>query len=318
MINSIRLFNTVKNLDLTLDKTGDTAYVLDGVNWDKPDGALQTYRIPFQIGLSLLDVEVGTRAPVISGFVVAKKETRESSLGKSWDDYFLEQEQDIEEAKLYLNKIVNMFQDLRVYVGEYYIEGRPTSPVIYGVDEKLNNEILCSFTINLECVNPMFKLSAGKKINMSTVQGFFLFPWRIKKVGNVFGKIEKQSLINVVNNGDCDIGGVITFKSLTGNVINPRVFNATTGEYIEVDITIEQGDTLTINTRFGDERVVHFDVDAEGEKNKNAIMYVKEGSTFLQFRQGSWIYGYEVEEGTEVFVDIDVDLDEQYYNLKEQ
>lgn len=318
MVHSITLFNTVKNIEILVDKTGNTQYILDEIEWDKPAGTLQTYRIPFQIGLSLLDVEVGTRAPVISGYVIAKKETREKSYGLTWEEYFLKQNKDIEEAKIELNKVVNMFQDLRIYVGDYYLEGRPTAPVVYGIKEENNNEILCYFTVTLECVNPMFRQKQSRVVNMSQIKGMFVFPWRIKKHGNVMGRIERQSLINVINAGDCDVGGLITFRAKSGTVVNPRVFNATTGEFIEIDITVKQGDRLSIDTRFGHESVTHYDVDAEGEKNKNAIMYVKEGSTFLQFRQGSWIYGYEVEEGTEVFVDIDVDIDEQFYTIKEQ
>lgn len=321
MVNKIRITNIKKNISVIIDANDSddgNGFVLDSVDWDHPNGSLQTFRIPYQIGLSLLDIEVGTRAPVITGYIVADKEKRDGRLGQTWEEYYSEQLKNIEEKKLMLNKIVNMFQDLRVSVGEYYLQGRPTAPVIYGSAASENNTVLCHFTINVECANPMFRLSTEKKVSMSTVENMFVFPWFIKETGNVFGKIEKQSLVNVINNGDCDIGGIIVFKAINGNVTNPKVFNATTGEYIEVDMTINQGDTLTINTRFGEESITHYDQDAEGEKNKTAIMYVKEGSTFLQFRQGSWIYGYEVEEGTEVFVDMEINMDEQYYNIKEQ
>ena len=51
-------------------------------------------------------------------------------------------------------------------------------------------------------------------------------------------------------------------------------------------------------------------------KDENAIGYVLEGSSFLQFRQGSNLYGYSAEEGSEVFVNLTIEMDEQFFNLK--
>lgn len=320
MVNRIRIVNVSTKKEIIVDKTdsSDSGYILENIDWDKPGGVLQSFRVPFQIGMTLLDVEIGTRAPTITGYVVASESLREGHLGQSWENYYSEQLEDIENKKNELNSLINMFSNIRVFAGSYYIEGRPTSPVIYSNNERENNEIICKFTIIFECVNPMFRMEREKVTSLTSVKKMFVFPWLIKKNGNVFAELVKRSLVNVVNNGDNDVGGVIVFSVIQGIVKNPRLFNATTGEYIEIDIEMEIGDRLTINTRLGEERVTHFDSDATGNKNKNAIMYVKEGSVFLQFRRGSWIYGYEVAEGGEIFVDLEVSLDEQYFNIREQ
>lgn len=318
MIQELQIINKINGRQLSLARDGYTQYVLDEVDWDVPSVSFSTYRVPFQIGVSLSGAEIGTRKPSITGYVVSRVHGREF-LGKGWNEFLEAQLQDIEQKKYELNRVINPLQDIRIVVGEYFIDGRPSNAVKFSSKEKENNEVLCMFTIDIDCFSPMFRLDKGKQTVLAKIQKKFRFPWVLKEKGNIMGVLTNQKIVNVVNNGDCDIGGIIKLEAVDGTVKNPTIFNVDTQEQFMIRLTLSEGDYLTINTRVGEESVIHHYADYFGTgkpKDENAIGYVLEGSSFLQFKQGSNLYGYSVEEGSEVFVNLTIEMDEQFFNLK--
>ena len=298
MIQELQIINKVNGQQLSLARDGSTQYVLDEIDWDVPSVSFSTYRVPFQIGVSLSGVELGTRQPSITGYIVSSVDGR-AFLGKSWNEFLEAQLQDIEQKKYELNKTITPLQDIRVIVGDYFIEGRPSSAVKFSNKENENNEVLCMFTIDINCFSPMFRLNKGKQTVLAQVQPKFRFPWILKETGNIMGVVSNQKIINVINDGDCDIGGIIKLEAVGG--------------------TVQEGDYLLINTKIGEENVIHHHVNylSTGKpKDENVLADVIEGSTFFQFKQGSNLYGYSVEQGSDVFVNLTIDMDELFLNLK--
>lgn len=318
MIQELQIINKVNGQQLSLAMDGSTQYVLDELDWDVPSVSFSTYRVPFQIGVSLSGVELGTRKPSITGYVVSRVRGREF-LGRGWNEFLEAQLQDVEQKKYELNRVINPLQDVRIVVGEYFIEGRPSNAVKFSNKENENNEVLCMFTIDIDCFSPMFRLNKGKQTVLARVQPKFRFPWILKETGNIMGVVSNQKIINVINDGDCDIGGIIKLEAIGGTVKNPTIFNVDTQEQFMIRLELDDGDYLLINTKIGEENVIHHDANYLGtgqSKDENVIGDVLEGSSFLQFKQGSNLYGYSVEEGSDVFVNLTIDMDEQFLNLK--
>lgn len=318
MIQELQIINKVNGQQLSLAMDGSTQYVLDEVDWDVPSVSFSEYRVPFQIGVSLYGTEIGTRKPSITGYVVSKVHGMEF-LGKGWNEFLEAQLQDVEQKKYELNRVINPLQDIRVIVGDYFIEGRPSSAVKFSSKENENNEVLCMFTIDIDCFSPMFRLNKGKQTVLTMVQPKFRFPWILKETGNIMGIVSNKKIVNVINDGDCDIGGIIKLEAVVGMVQNPTIFNVDTQEQFMIRLKLLEGDYLLINTKIGEENVIHHHVNylSTGKsKDENVIADVIEGSTFFQFKQGSNLYGYSVEQGSNAFVNLTIDMDELFFNLK--
>lgn len=71
---------------------------------------------------------------------------------------------------------------------------------------------------------------------------------------------------------------------LRGKLVDPVITNASTGDEIVVRRTIEDGETLLINTGFGKKSVTHIDVDGVA---RNAMHYVTIGSRFFLLEPGN-------------------------------
>ena len=84
------------------------------------------------------------------------------------------------------------------------------------------------FTIDVDCFSPMFRLNKGKQTVLVKAQPKFRFPWILKETGNIMGVVYNQKIINVINDGDCDIGGIIKLEAVGGTVQNPTIFNVDT------------------------------------------------------------------------------------------
>lgn len=318
MIQELQIINKVNRQQLSLARDGSTQYVLDEIDWDVPSVSFSTYRVPFQIGASLSGVELGTRKPSITGYVVSRVHGREF-LGRGWNEFLEAQLQDIEQKKYELNRVINPLQEIRIVVGEYFIEGRPSNAVKFSNNEDENNEVLCMFTIDVDCFSPMFQLDKGKQTVFAQIQPKFRFPWVLKETGNIMGVVSNQKIVNVINDGDCDIGGIIKIEAVGGAVKNPTIFNVNTQEQFMIKLTLQEGDYLLINTKIGEENVIHHHANYSStgkSKDENAIGDVLEGSSFFQFKQGSNLCGYSVEEGSDVFVKLTIDMNEQFLNLK--
>lgn len=318
MIQELQIINKVNGKQLSLAMDGSTQYVLDEIDWDVPSVSFSTYRVPFQVGVSLSGVELGTRKPSITGYVISTINGK-NFIGKGWNEFLEAQLQDIEQKKYELNRVINPLQDIRIVVGDYFIDGRPSNAVKFSNKEIENNEVLCMFTIDIDCFSPMFRLRKGKQTVLAQTHQKFRFPWVLKEKGNIMGIVSNQNIVNILNDGDCDVGGIIKLEAVGGTVKNPTIFNVGTQEQFMIRLTLNEGDYLTINTRVGEESVTHHYANYFGTgktKDENAIGYVLEGSSFLQFKQGSNLYGYSVEEGSEVFVNLTIEMDEQFFNLK--
>ena len=314
MIHKVNVLNVVTNSGIIIDKEGNSPYVLDEIDWDSPSVSMDTYRVPYQVGETPTGVVVGTRKPTIVGYVIADMSTQ-SVLGMSWTEYYDLQEQAIEESKLALDKVISVYQDVRIEANGYYLDARPTQPPKYSNTESQNNKVLCYFELEFECYKPLFYQS-GKTINLAMVIGRFHFPLIIpqeKKM--IFGEILRRQSINIENSGDSDVGCVITISANGGIVKDPKVYNVNTGEFIGFEgVTLEDGDYIRINTDIGEENAIKHIADTA--EDVSVVGSITKGSKFIQIQQGSNFYAYDVGEEYRNNIEVSVMFTEKYFNVR--
>lgn len=109
-------------------------------------------------------------------------------------------------------------------------------------------------------------------------------PYELESAG------EQRVVIN--NIGDEVTPVVIVFN---GPATNPKLTNEATGEYIAVTQTLLTGETLTINTEFGNKSVI-FD---DGTTEVNRFGYIDLASTFFQLQIGNNSLFYEADAGSD-------------------
>lgn len=124
------------------------------------------------------------------------------------------------------------------------------------------------------CNNPYFEDLFPKVTVISKVQSQFEFPFAIEEP-IPFSTIVNNSVVD--NQSDFEIGGVFTIHA-TDTISNPTIFNRTTNEFFAVNVTLNAGDEVVINTRTGEKSVYKI---LNGVKT-NALNEVQIGSKWLQ------------------------------------
>lgn len=318
MVHDLQIVNVSTKKEVDINEDGSSYYVLDSVDWDVPTGKLQTYRVPYQIGTSLSGIKIGTRKPSVTGYIISRL-TADDLKERTWDEYWNAQLEVIEQKKKELNKLINPFQNIRIYACGFYLEGTPTSPVKYSTKQKENNDILCKFSIDLECTDPMFKNASSESgTAFVTRKGAFVFPLRIKESGNVFGSITTKTVLNVENNGDCECGAIISIRNISEQIMGVRLKNVYTQEILDLtNIGIfKVGDVVKINTNAGQESIMLYGADGS---QRNLISVMTEESTFLKFVQGVSVLSWELEGAKQGdVVAVYVEFEEKFFNIKEQ
>ena len=114
----------------------------------------------------------------------------------------------------------------------------------------------------------------------------------------MFG-IRYPSIISSLNNlGDFPCGAVFTVRA-KGEVVNPRLVNITTQDYMEFELTLQNGDTLVVDTTG--------EIPRASIGGKNKISSMTEDSSVIKMPVGISDLSYSAESGLnsmEVQIDI--------------
>lgn len=314
MIREIKIKNIATGKEVVLNQIS-APYILDYVEWDSPVVEAKTYRVPKQIGQSLSGVTIGTRKPIIYGYVTADM-SNENVLGMKMSEYYEMQEEKIKKAKKELNSIISVFQDVLITAEGYMLDARPISSVKYSSNEQQNNEVLCYFQIELECYDPLF-YKDSKTYDLASVSDAFHFPLVIpSEVGVIFGEVMQRQSVGIENAGDSDVGAVIIIRATGGMVADPKVYNINTNEFFGFSgVSIDEGDYIIITTQTKEENAILHDVSES--KNTSIVGNMIDGSTFFKIKQGLNYYAYDVEEQYQGLLEISVTFTEQYFNIED-
>lgn len=289
-------------------------YLIDEIDWGGVNVTQNTYKVPQQVGESLESVDVGTRSIVIYGTIIGISPTK--TLGMKWSEVYAQREENLNDAKDALDRLVSVYEDIVIEANGYTITGRPTIPVKYSMTNIENNQVMCKFEVDVLCSDPLFD-GADKVVQLAYLQNKFHFPFGSVNPTNmlVFGELVRIGTALCENNGDAPVGCTIVIGASGGQVTDPVIRNVGTGETIGFSgLTLEDGDTLTITTGTNEENVIHH--ISETTQDVNVIANLTQDSTFLQIPKGGAYITYDVDEEEQNNVEVAIYYTEQYFNIR--
>ena len=272
MIESVKLVNLVTNKELQLGMDNEEYLIEEGgIDWGTIETNHSTFQYPTQIGVYKTSTQLGTREPSITGWIVGKTIS------------------EIEDKKLVLSKTVNPLQDIRIVADGYYLEGVPATTVKFSSSYKENNEVMCKYLIQVFCPFPMWNRVSEIGVSIADTQGMFGFPLIFKPEGNIFGLRKNSLFTDVYNYGAIEVGMQLTLVA-RGVVNNPMVMNIKTKEYIKINKTLQEGETVVINTSKGERSVMG--VSPNGVKS-SYFSYFDYDNSWLQLPVGTSTFTYK-------------------------
>jgi len=110
----------------------------------------------------------------------------------------------------------------------------------------------------------------------------------------VIGYRQRSVIVNVLNDGDVE-SGIRAEITAVSTVVNPKILNVTTGEFLRFQLTLSAEDTLTVSTGYGGKAATY---THEGT-TEDALKYLDIDSTFLTLDPGDNLIKYEADEGVD-------------------
>ena len=149
--------------------------------------------------------------------------------------------------------------------------------------------------ISILCPKSYFSAADESTTDMSAVVGLFEFPFESEiGEGFEFSELLLEQEKNIYNSGEVTTGMIIEFRA-HGNVSNPTFYNVTTTENIKVNISLQDGDVLTINTNKGEKSISLLRSGVVSNKLNNLDM----ASEWLQLESGDNIFLYTASSGAQ-------------------
>lgn len=166
---------------------------------------------------------------------------------------------------------------------------------LHGEPKIERKSVLQQFTIPLECLNPFWREEDEEKEDIASWVAAWEFPCEIEKdnpKSMIYGYRAESVIVDCYNEGDVSTGMRVHFMAL-GTVVNPIILNVDTEEFIKLNVTMQTGDTIEVNTKYGSKGAT---LIRDGEKI-NYFRYVDVDSTFMQLAIGDNNFRYDAEDG---------------------
>ena len=197
---------------------------------------------------------------------------------------------DIEKNRINLYKYFGIKKLVRVFYksdfNDVYIDGRVEK---FEIDLFSRNEIA---QISIICEDPYFKSTVSNMIDFSKLNSLFEFPFSISKEGIEFSRIENLSQ-TIISNGEVETGMIITLYAKFGSAKNPKIINRTNQTYLSLNIDLNAGDKVIINTNKGKKSIKLIQDSTE----KNILNSMVIGSSWIKLSSGENEISYECEKG---------------------
>lgn len=171
------------------------------------------------------------------------------------------------------------------------------------------------YQISLICPDPFFYAGDPESVDLSSWVSDFTFGHDFLAAGEELGHRESSMIKEIQNlNGVSGIGMKI-IMSATGNVTNPYVYLAETGEQIAIGTSTNQY-TLTsdvqveIETTTGQKNIVQIEDGVETRINE----YLDPDSSFFQLLAGTNTIGYNADSGAE-YLNVHIEYKMRYLGV---
>ena len=142
------------------------------------------------------------------------------------------------------------------------------------------------------CPRPHFNGTEAQIQDFYTVNSLFEFEFSIEEGDPIaFSEIVTGVEKSIINAGDIETGVVITIEA-TGTVDTPKIYNVDTSESMIFDMTMQEGDLITINTRQGEKSVK---LQRSGVTT-NIIGQMRQGSSWFILKPGDNLFTIDADD----------------------
>ena len=203
---------------------------------------------------------------------------------------------EVEKSRIKLYKYLRTGKYVKFYFSngtrdvfiEGYIEDMPVNN--FSQAETMQVVILCN--------KPYFNAIDEVLDMMNNVKPLLRFPYATYGNGQPLSVYEKAVEINVINSGDVDSGFELILTA-RGEVVNPKIINGNTLEFLGVNFTMEAGDKIIFNTSRGSRSVTLI----RDNEQINIFNYLMQNKTWLQLKVGDNLFVADTESGG-AFLDV--------------
>lgn len=201
-------------------------------------------------------------------------------------------EGDIETNRINLYKYFTPKKDITLYfkngTRDVYIEG---------VVELIECDLFSSkqvAQVSIICTNPpYFRAIEDLTTSFSDISSLFEFPMNIPEIGVEISAITTNIRKSILYTGDVECGVIIQLFA-NGTVVNPTLYNVYTGEHFTLNFTLQESDTIIINTNIGQKSVKLLRAGVYS----NALGYMSPDSDWFTLQAGDNVFTYECESGS--------------------
>lgn len=280
MVESIMVKDINTNQELIMDKFNTPDYILDYIDWGQATVNYNTSQYVNQIGVTVISASYKSRNIDISGFIVANSEL------------------EMTERKKFINGFFVPMHEYIVKYKEFQIKMRIDSSVRYtNTEERNNNEVICRFKISGMCPYPLFSLFRDVQINVGKYVDLFHFPFYVTEEKPILfavrsiGEYRKRI---ITNTGQLPIGFKFTMEATDGEVVNPSLYNFSTGEHFTIEKTLVQNEIVEVNTNVGFKSIMG---RIGSQPPTNYFQYMSDDSSWLTLIVGNNLIGYDATSG---------------------
>lgn len=161
---------------------------------------------------------------------------------------------------------------------DVYIDGFVQSMPIAYFNKKQTAQIV------IKCPSPALNGTSKNIQEFTSINPLFEFPFEIE-TPIPFSEIVVGQEKSIINNGDLETGTLIEIHAL-GNVTNPKIYNTGTYEHMILNTSMQEGDSIFINTRKGEKSIKRI----RGGVTTNLISALAEGSTWFILSPGDNVF----------------------------
>lgn len=145
--------------------------------------------------------------------------------------------------------------------------------------------------IEISCPMTLFRETKENITEFSNIENMFVFPFAIESDGIPFSQIKSGVQKTIINGGDVETGVVIKLNAISA-VLNPKIYNTDTAEHMFLDIQMQAGDEITINTRKKEKSIILL---RDGVQT-NIVGRLDADATWFNLVPGDNVFTYEADE----------------------
>lgn len=154
---------------------------------------------------------------------------------------------------------------------------------------------LCKITMSIYCNKPYWQDIEEVVGVIDDVISLLYFPVNgqyFTPAGRPFGVVNTNLTKELINDGDVETGAIFTIAA-TGEVVNPQIncdSGEQTGNYMRLNLTLNDGDQVEISTIKGDK---YIKINGADTFEGNPVL------SYLEFKGNDWL---QLEQGSNTFI----------------